>query len=850
MSPWCSWRCCWGGLGGLSRFRLLPLALALGGLLLATDWGQAGLSNYQLGNRVLSILLIAVTGLLGAKLQVQMQEILRTNATVRETRKRLENTSEMLEMATRLTGVGGWSAQLDAVNVEWTREVCRIHEVAENYTPNVDEAIDFYAPEHRERIRKLFNRCSEDGEAFDTELQIITASGKRVWVRAVGQPMRNQAGHITGARGALVDIDQQKRAHDLIEKSQREASILSQRLEQTLEGMLDGFFTLDHDWRFSYINAVGERLLKRRREDLIGRNVWEEFPEAAATVFEEHFRHTMETGEAVAFATWYEPLSTWFEVRAYRVADGLAVHYQDTTQRRQADQQLRLLQSAIEHINDIVLITEAEPLEEPGPRIVYVNRAFERLTGFHRDQAIGRNPRILQGPGTDRSELDRIRRALETGQSVQTKLKNYRKDGQGYWLEISIAPLIDASGTTTHFVAIERDITLRLEMEEQLRQAQRLESVGHLTGGIAHDFNNLLTVIIGNAELLTESTADDPELQQLTRVISTAAQRGAKLTQRLLAFARRQALDPQPVEVNLLIAGIDDLLRRTLGDDIEIELTRGAGLWQALIDPGQLEDALLNLCINARDAMPDGGRLTIETANARIDRDYADTHGIKPGQYVMVAVSDTGEGIPEDNLDRVFEPFFTTKRENRGTGLGLSMVYGFVKQSGGHVKIYSEMDQGTTIKIYLPRSLELIAQEARTPSAVVDDSSGETILLVEDDDLVRRHVNGLLKSLGYRVLTASDGHSALGLLDSHQEVALLFTDVVMPGGMGGRELADHALERRPDLRVLFTSGYTENSIVHHGRLDPGVMLLSKPYRKAELARAVRDALRDQGDNHD
>ena len=690
----------------------------------------------------------------------------------------------------------------------------------------------------------------EDGETFDVELQIITASGRRVWVRALGQPVRNDDDQIIGARGALVDIDQQKRAHDLVEKSQREATVLSQRLEQTLEGMLDGFFTVDHDWCFSYINTVGERLLKRDREDLIGRNVWTEFPEAAGTIFEENYRHAMETGEAVAFATWYEPLSTWFEVRAYRVAGGLAVHYQDTTQRRRVDQQLRLLQSAIEHIDDVVLITEAEPLDEPGPRIVYVNHAFERLTGFHRDEAIGGTPRMLQGPETESAELDRIRRALATGQPVQAKLKNYRKNGQSYWLEIGIAPLIDGSGTTTHYVAVERDITLRLEMEEQLRQAQRLESVGHLTGGIAHDFNNLLTVIIGNAELLAESTGDDTDQQQLAKIIATAAQRGAKLTHRLLAFARRQALDPHPVDANLLIAGMDDLLRRTLGDDIEIELARGAGLWQALIDPGQLEDALLNLCINARDAMPNGGRLTIETANTRIDHDYADMHGISPGQYVMVAVSDTGEGIPEDHLDRVFEPFFTTKRENRGTGLGLSMVYGFVKQSGGHVKVYSEVDQGTTIKMYLPRSLDAIEPEERSPAHTVDSSGSETILLVEDDELVRRHVNGLLKSLGYRVLVASDGHSALGLLDSHPEVALLFTDVVMPGGMGGKELADHALDRRPDLRVLFTSGYTENSIVHHGRLDPGVMLLSKPYRKAELARAIREAIGDQGDNHD
>ena len=384
------------------------------------------------------------------------------------------------------------------------------------------------------------------------------------------------------------------------------------------------------------------------------------------------------------------------------------------------------------------------------------------------------------------------------------------------------------------------DIT---ELNARLQQSQRMEAVGQLTGGIAHDFNNLLTVVSGNAELLLEDTAADPAQRQLVQMIATAAQRGAALTQRLLAFARKQALDPKAVDLNQLVAGLDPMLRRTLGEHIQIELVRAAGLWPALVDQGQLENALLNLCLNARDAMPGGGRLTLETANARLDEDYAARNGeVTPGQYVMLAVSDTGQGIAPEHLQRVFEPFFTTKERGKGTGLGLSMVYGFVKQSAGHVMIYSEPGHGTSVKLYLPR----VGGEAAA-AAQPSDSGGivggsETILLVEDDAAVRQVALAALRSFGYTVIEAVDGPSALALLEQRPDIELLFTDVVMPGGMNGRALADAARRLRPGLRVLYTSGYTENAIVHHGRLDAGALLLGKPYRRRELDRAIRAAL--------
>ncbi len=387
------------------------------------------------------------------------------------------------------------------------------------------------------------------------------------------------------------------------------------------------------------------------------------------------------------------------------------------------------------------------------------------------------------------------------------------------------------------------DIT---KLNARLMQSQRLEAVGQLTGGVAHDFNNLLTVVMGNAELLVEQARDKPESadqRMLAEMIVGAAQRGAALTQQLLAFARKQALSPKPLDVNLLIAQMDSMLRRTLGEHIEIELIRAAGLWQAMVDQGQLENALLNLCLNARDAMPQGGRLTIETANTVLDQAYADSHPeVKPGQYVMLAVSDTGQGIAAEHLELVFQPFFTTKEKGKGTGLGLAMVYGFVKQSAGHINIYSEPGHGTAVKLYLPRALYTQSGSPDVQERVMPTGGKETILVVEDDEMVRRYACQQLRSLGYRVIDMDNGAEALAFIEQQDSVDLLFTDVVMPGAMNGRALADAARNRRPGLRVLYTSGYTENAIVHHGRLDPGVLLLAKPYRLVELARAVRAAL--------
>jgi PAS domain S-box-containing protein len=392
----------------------------------------------------------------------------------------------------------------------------------------------------------------------------------------------------------------------------------------------------------------------------------------------------------------------------------------------------------------------------------------------------------------------------------------------------------------TAVCAMLTDITDQVDMENQFRQAQRLDAVGQLTGGIAHDFNNLLTVILGNSELLAERLSDEPRLRNLARMSARAAGRGADLTNQLLAFARRQPLDPRETDINRRINGMGDMLRRTIGEHIEIGLPTSAHLWHAMIDPAQLESAILNLCINARDAMPDGGRLTIDTANSYLDAEYAGRQTeVEPGPYIMVAVSDTGAGMDEPTIERAFEPFFTTKGVGKGSGLGLSMVYGFVKQSHGHVRIYSELEHGTTVKLYLPRAETSEAAEHEELTIANVQTGNERILVVEDDSLVREYVSAQLTGLGYHVVAVGDGPSALQVIQKGEAFDLLFTDVVMPGGMSGRDVADEIQKLRPTLPVLFTSGYTENAIFHHDRLDPGVQLLAKPYRREDLANKVR-----------
>ena len=499
----------------------------------------------------------------------------------------------------------------------------------------------------------------------------------------------------------------------------------------------------------------------------------------------------------------------------------------DLTARKQAEEKYRLL---MERAHDAILVLDQTGL------VIEANRTAGVMLGRPREDMIGRPFRSVVGPAAA-PELDSL---LTPGSAGLIELRLAGADGKVLDAEMSAARV--STGGQELVIVIGRDVTQRLRLEQQLRQSQKMDAIGQLTGGVAHDFNNLLTVITGAADILTDGLSGEPELAAIGGMIEQAATRGADLTRQLLAFARKQPLQPRGTDINSLIVETARLLRPTLGEQVEIDSTLQADCWRALIDPSQLSTALINLAVNARDAMTDGGKITFGTSNVSFEPSASDAHPeVTLGDYIMITVSDTGAGIPAAIRDKVFEPFFTTKELGKGTGLGLSMVYGFVKQSGGHIKIDSEEWHGTTISLYLPRSI----QEAALPDATAASElqrGSETILVVEDDALVRDYVVAQLKSLGYHTIMAANGPDALALLDQNVAFDVLFTDVIMPGGMNGRELADAVTRRRPGVPVLYTSGYSEAAIMHNGRLDPGVDLLNKPYRQADLARSMRQVL--------
>jgi PAS domain S-box-containing protein len=444
---------------------------------------------------------------------------------------------------------------------------------------------------------------------------------------------------------------------------------------------------------------------------------------------------------------------------------------------------------------------------------------------------------------------DRMRQAFAAaaaGESVRLEARVNLPEGGWRWFDFNLRPIRDADGAITALVAEAVELTKRRQAEEALRQAQKMEAVGQLTGGIAHDFNNLLAGVSGSLELLLRRI-DQGRPDLAPRYIESAqgaVRRAAALTQRLLAFSRRQTLNPRPVNVNRLIAGLEDLIRRSVGPAIETEVVGAGGVWSTLVDPHQLENALLNLCINARDAMPDGGRLTIETANKWLDQRAAGERELPSGQYVSICVTDTGTGMSPDVVARAFDPFFTTKPLGVGTGLGLSMIYGFARQSGGQVRIYSEVGEGTTMCLYLPRHYGE-AEDARpepASSVVERQGHGETVLVVDDEPTVRRLVTEVLEDLGYAAIEASDGQQALTVLRSDARIDLMITDVGLPGGLNGRQVADAAREGRPALKVLFITGYAENAVVGNGRLERGMQILTKPFALDALGDKIREMI--------
>ena len=533
---------------------------------------------------------------------------------------------------------------------------------------------------------------------------------------------------------------------------------------------------------------------------------------------------------------------------------GFAKVTRDVTERQEA--QDRLLESERRYRRLVEAVVDYAIYQiDPKGIVATWNVGAQRIKGYTPDEIIGAHFSAFYTQEDRDSGLPQ--RALDTAARegrYEAEGWRIRKDGSRFWASVIIDPIIDDSHTLVGFAKVTRDVTERLEAQralkeaqEQLAVSQKMEAIGQLSGGIAHDFNNLMMIVLGNLESAQRHAKTMPPSGSLQRALNNAtrgAQRAAALTSRLLAFSRRQPLDPKPLEVTKFVTGAVEFLQRSLGETIEIEAVGGAGLWQIEVDPNHLESALVNLAINARDAMPHGGKLTIEAANIFADEDYTRANPeLSPGQYVVISVSDNGTGMPREVLSHVFEPFFTTKETGQGTGLGLSQVYGFVKQSGGHVKIYSEVDQGTTIKMYFPRlTAEAAEAEFDNEDIATGGEAGETILLVEDDSSVRTYLAEILRGLNYGVIIASNAQGALTvLLQDEKRVDLLLTDIIMPG-LNGRELGRRAQALRPGLNVLYMTGYSRNAVMHHGRLDEGVELLQKPVSQGQLATRIRAML--------
>jgi PAS domain S-box-containing protein len=540
------------------------------------------------------------------------------------------------------------------------------------------------------------------------------------------------------------------------------------------------------------------------------------------------------------------PTPAQFRQVSDQLTDETVRHERTVEQLRRTEESFQLL---VESVHDCAMFM----LDRSG-HVSSWNAGARKIKQFEASEIIGHDFSCFYTPADQAA--DKPMRSLEIAArsgSYQEEGWRVRKDGSVFVAEVLINPIHDRSGDLVGFAKITRDITQRKQAEKDLEQAraalaqsQKMEAVGHLTGGIAHDFNNMLTAILGSLELLEiRQDAFSQGANRMLQVIRHAAEHGAELTRRLLAFSRKQALAPTLTDINRLVSGMSELLRRSLGKAVTVETVLAGGLWPAFIDANQVESALLNLAVNARDAMPNGGRLTIETGNSMLDDDYARLHGdVTAGHYIFVAVSDNGTGMSTDVLQRAFEPFYTTKEVGRGTGLGLSQVYGFVRQSGGHVELYSEIGRGTTVKMYFPRPQ--VAHELPVVETMAADGSlplgTETILIVDDNEDVRNYSVNAARHLGYHVLEAGDAVHALAILQAHPEVRLLFTDVGLPG-MNGRELAEQARANRAgNLKVVFTSGYARTAVANLGLLERGMLFLPKPFRIEGLAHMLRSAL--------
>ena len=732
----------------------------------------------------------------------------------------------------------------------------------------VDRILDEAA---RAEMRRQMD-ARRTGANASYELQTARKDGSPIYIAISAVPLFDRQGKFVGSFGTVRDLTQRKRAEDELRVTKGKLESLVKVQSRTLveretqfEGVVKNVpgivfrrirYPDGHDG-MPYVGGRAKEILGITAEDLmknpgLARNIldpddlalWQETQKISAENLEAYDIEAR-VQSADGGTKWIRSLAHPCRGKNGEIIwDGIVL---DISEQKQTEEALR--ESEARFAGILSIAPQAIISTNDDFRITLFNEGAEKTFGYSADEVLGQ-PLGLLMPEKFRQRHDRLMRDFGDSGDVsrmmgeRAEIMALHKDGTEFPAEACISQL-NQDGKVT-FTALLQDISGRKQRDAQLRQSQKMEAVGQLTGGIAHDFNNLLTAVMGNVELIEAQVGENAGVRRNLEVAKRAIMRGADLTQRLLAFSRKQTLRPVSIEVNGLISSLIDLMTRTLGEDIEIRTALASDVWPARVDESQLENALLNLAINARDAMPDGGTLTIETVNRQIDGRYARNHAdIQPGDYVVISVTDTGVGMSEEVLEHAFEPFFTTKSAGKGTGLGLSMIHGFVKQSGGFIWLYSEPGQGTTVTLYLPRADEDMAQPRRIGrDAKIENGHGETVLVVEDDLDVREFVLACLDLLGYRAIAARDGTEALECLQKGQQIDLLLTDVVMPGGVSGIEVAAEFKKRSPGTKILFSSGYAEKAILSHGILDNEAELLPKPYSRKELARKLGEIFDD------
>lgn len=786
-------------------------------------------------------------------------------AVLKDTTSRI-HVEQRLRVAQEAGGIGLFEWYPDSGLLEVSDEYRKIWALPPEVSVTDSLLVELLHPDDRQEAGPA--KLSRVNPLEYTEYRRIDPeTGNVHWLARKGEVISSPTSKQQRFVGAVMDITDRKRNEAALAASETRWRDL---FEQMQEGFFIGEAIRDEegrmvDFHFIEVNPAFETLTGLSSAAVARQTACTAIPDIEPELLDIYA--TVANGTAVHFETFVSVRGgRWFEARARPLgADRFTVLFLDITERKLATK--RIAESEERFRTLAQTMPNHVWTAQPDGSLNWLNERIFSYAGPEFKDLTGEFWINIVHPDDVNSAQDAWMEAIQQGSFYAIEFRLRRHDGQYRWHITRAAPVRDASGAINQWVGTNTDIHDQKIAEEALtdfaatleervlarteelntaqaalRHVQKIEAIGNLTGGIAHDFNNLLQVISGNLQLLAkEMTGQETASKQLENAMEGVS-RGAKLAAQLLAFGRRQPLAPKVINLNRLLRDMDEILRRTLGEAVEIETIITGGLWNTLIDRGNLENAILNMAINARDAMNGRGKLTIEAGNAFLDADYARSHAeVVAGQYVLLAISDTGTGMSPEIIDNAFDPFFTTKPEGRGTGLGLSMVYGFVKQSGGHIKIYSEIDHGTTIKIYLPRS-------AQSEDTLVQIDAGpvvggnEVILLAEDDDAVREIVTAMLGDLGYRVLIARDAHSALAIIESGISIDLLFTDVVMPGPLKSAEMGRKARERLPTLAVLFTSGYTENSIVHGGKLDEGVEFLSKPYTREALARKLRHVL--------